>query len=196
MKKWIIRALSLLVFVLLTWTGLTLWVDREGPSKLEKFTSPDDSLRVLLVYDPDPIYNLDEQICKSIGRGLSSQRVSATVATVRAAGVLKPDHFNAVVVLANTYNWTPDASIVSYVKDHPQLKTMPVVAVTIGSGSTETSSKRFREILSSEGIRIIDEHEWWLMRPNDESRMNEENVKVATDQAFSFGQQIATRLMK
>lgn len=194
MKKWVIRTLIFGAIVWVFWTGLTLWVGKEGPPKLNRFTSTNDSLSVLIVYDPDPIYNLDEQLGKSIGMGLSSRDVAATVATVRACDTMKLQSFAAVILIANTYNWYPDAGIISFVEGNAELKLKPVVAITIGSGSTEASAKRFKELLTANGITIFNEHQWWLMRPNDEDRLKEKNVDVAKDQAFVFGQDIAGQL--
>lgn len=194
MKKWIRRLFVLFGIILVGWTGLTVWVEAEGPSKLTKFTSPYDSLQVLVVYDPDPVYNLDEQVCVSLAKGLNDQHVGALVSTVKASYTLDPALYNAVVVCANTYNWAPDRSITSYIETTPSLRSLPVVAITVGSGSTSEASAKMKDLIKAQGIELLDEHEWWLMRPNDETRMKENNVDVAKAQAYAYGQHIAIRL--
>jgi len=195
MSKGIVRVFATLGIVMMIWAWLTFWVDSKGSSKLQEFTSPDDSLSVLLVYDPDPIYNLDEQICISIAKGLNEQKVNATVATVKATNELKFHQYSAVVICANTYNWAPDDAVVAFIQSNEFLKSVPVVAVTIGSGTTSQSAARLKELLHSRKIELLNDHEWWLMRPNDESRLEEKNVDVAKDQAFAFGERIANQLI-
>lgn len=194
MKTWLKRISWGLGIIALVWIGLTVWVEAEGPSNLTKFTTPYDSLQVLIVYDPDPIYNLDEQVCLNVAMGLSNQHVAATVATVKATDVLDFKLYKAVVICANTYNWAPDRSIVSFTKHHPFLRSVPVVAITVGSGSTSEASAKLKAVIDKEGIEMINAHEWWLMKPNDETRMNESNVDVANDQAYAFGQHLAIQL--
>lgn len=190
MKKALTSAGIICGTVVITWVGLTLWVEMKGASRLEKIVSSQDSLQALLIYDPDPIYNFDEQLCRSMGKGLADQQISSTIATVSAAQVLDVKHYEIIVICANTYNWAPDAAITEFVKTH-SLKDKPVVAVTIGSGSTEASARRLKELLNERGIHVINQHEWWLMKPNDESRLKEKNIAVANDQAFAYGQHIA-----
>jgi len=194
-RKWIARLLTTVGLLSLVWIAMTLWVESKGPSRSTEFTISGDSLDVLIVYDPDPIYNLDEQICISIAKGLNEEHVNATVVTVRATDDLDLHQFDAVVTCANTYNWAPDAAVTSFIKEHTDLKSMPVVAVTLGSGSTAESSRHLKDLLQGEGIELLNDHEWWLMRPNDESRLKEKNVDVANDQAFAFGQTIASQLI-
>lgn len=181
-RKLVRRISRTIIISLLLWTALTIWVEIEGPAKWTQLGSPVDSLKVLVVYDPDPIYNLDEQICNEIARGIASGNIEVIVASVAATHENIIANFDAIVVCANTYNWAPDWAITRFIKSNPQFETLPVVAVTVGSGSTSASHHRLNKLLGSRGADVIDEHEWWLMRPNDKLRMEEENVKIAKEQ--------------
>lgn len=163
------------------WVGLTLWVEMDGPAKSWQVGEEQWTRSALLVYDPDPIYDLDRQLCQAFAEGLAEQGIRSTVATVAAAEDIElalPDLF---VLCANTYNWRPDRSIVHYVERTASLKGASVVAITLGSGSTEAAQRAFEERIRAVGARIIDSRSSWLMRPNDEARMEEGNVAVAID---------------
>ncbi len=163
------------------WVGLTLWVEMDGPAKSWQVGEEQWTRSALLVYDPDPIYDLDRQVCQAFAEGLAEQGIRSTVATVAAAEEMElapPDMF---VLCANTYNWRPDRSIVHYVERTASLKGASVVAMTLGSGSTEASQRAFEERIRAVGARIIASRSSWLMRPNDEARLEEGNVAVAID---------------
>lgn len=163
------------------WVGLTLWVEMDGPAKSWQVGEEQWTRSALLVYDPDPIYDLDRQVCQAFAEGLAEQGIRSTVATVAAAEdieLARPDLF---VLCANTYNWRPDRSIVHYVERTASLKGASVVALTLGSGSTEAAQRAFEERIRAVGARIIASRSSWLMRPNDEARLEEGNVAVAID---------------
>jgi hypothetical protein len=189
LTRWVLGSAAAIAVV---WITLTAWVQMKGPAALIHFPAKNSSGRVLIVYDPDPIYNFDLQLCTSIAEGLNDRNIGATVATVRSAETLDVTSYNGVVLCANTYNWAPDASVTTFARSNEKLGTIPVVAVTIGSGSTAASAKKLRRVLESRKIKLISEHEWWLMRPNDESGVTGSNLEVAKDQAFKFGQQMAS----
>lgn len=49
------------------WIFLTIWAESTGPKRSWKVGSQAAKKRVLIVYDPDPFYNLDEQVSQSFG---------------------------------------------------------------------------------------------------------------------------------
>ncbi len=53
------------------WTALTLWAERAGPKRSWQLGNQAAKKRALIVYDPDPFYNLDEQVCRSFGQALA-----------------------------------------------------------------------------------------------------------------------------
>lgn len=84
-QKKTLRVLLLTVAALLVgWGVLTLYVELPGPAK--QWTIGDENGKnVLIVFDPDPFYDLDEQVCMALADGLAEQAVSIKIATVTAA---------------------------------------------------------------------------------------------------------------
>ena len=60
------------------WALLTWWAESAGPKRSWVLGDPASPKKVLIVYDPDPFYNLDEQISRSFGQALADQGIVRT----------------------------------------------------------------------------------------------------------------------
>ena len=67
------------------------------------------------------------------------------------------------------------------------MKEKKVIAISLGSGSTEASQRRFENLIKEKKANLIGSKSFWLMKPNDETRMDESNVNVATEMAYQLG---------
>ena len=94
--------------------------------------NPDSVKKVLIIYNPDPFYNLDEQVCTSYAKGIADMGWQSQISTVSALKNQDADSFDLYVFCANTYNWTPNWKVSNYIKTHKNLKGKNVVAVTLG----------------------------------------------------------------
>ena len=65
------------------------------------------------------------------------------------------------------------------------------IAITLGSGSTSRSKRMLEDYINGTGAELIASRTYWLLRPNDESRMDESNVAVACDRVYDFAVQIS-----
>jgi hypothetical protein len=165
-KKIIFRyLLATVILVIIGWTALTIYVETAGPSRQWTLQSENAKRNAIVVFDPDPFYNLDEQICISFGKALSENGFKVKVATVAAAGQFKSTEFDVIVYCANTYNWRPDWSITSYIDNSRELFTgKQCVAITLGAGSTESSQNHFEKVITNAGGKLIDSYSLWLWR--------------------------------
>lgn len=194
-KKVIVRNFgATLVILALGWIALTIYVEKTGPWK-QWVLGEGNGKRLLIIYDPDPFYNLDEQVCLSFGKAVADQNLNVRVVTVAAAEEVDLQTYEAVVYCANTYNWRPDWSIVGYIEDHQLGETKTsVVAITLGAGSTQSSQKAFEKTIINSGGKLMGSYSLWLWRPNDETKPNEPNVDVAISMAYDWGKQIAEQI--
>jgi hypothetical protein len=195
-KRRIVKYLIIaLLFIIVGWTALTIYVESTGPSKQWRFGNENDNKKALLIFDPDPFYNLDEQICISIGKALADSSFDVQVATVAAADQFKSEQFDVIVYCANTYNWRPDWSIKSFIENNKEfIAEKNSVAITLGAGSTEASQKHLEELIENSNGKLIGSYSVWLWRPNDETKIEESNVDVAVSMAQSWGKQIAQKV--
>ena len=176
------------------WTLLTVWAQSPGPKRSWKLGNPQAPKRALIVYDPDPFYNLDEQVCRAFGQALADKGMQVTVATVRAARDLPEQAPDLYVFCANTYNWAPDRSVRDYIGQQENLSGKPVVAITVGSGGTANAQQALEELILARKATLLGSRSLWLMKPNDEARTQESNVAVAVSLAHAWGQKIARQL--
>jgi hypothetical protein len=178
------------IVIAVLWTALTIWAESKGPARTWQLGDAGAEKKALIVYDADPFYNLDEQVCRSFAAGLAESGMHATVATVAAADSLKSRSFDLYVFCANTYNWRPDWAVTNFIKEVP-IKGQPVVAITLGAGSTTASRKAFEKKITAAGGRLVGSRENWLWRPNDENRTDMPNVPVAVALAHDWARAIA-----
>lgn len=172
---------------------MTIFVEIAGPAQIIALGDSSVGEKALVIYDPDPIYNLDEQVCSGFAKGLTSYGFSVDIMTVKASKDRSLDDYSLYVFCANTYNWAPDWAIVNFIKNHQIiLAEKPAVAITLGSGSTSRAKRMLEDYLNGARVDLLDSQTYWLLRPNDESRMNESNVAVAVDLANRFGEKIVT----
>jgi hypothetical protein len=188
------RLLFILLGIALLWGALTWYVERPGPYVSEDFGPTRTAWPVLIVFDPDPFYDLDHQVCTALAEALAEQGVEVQVRSVRAAEGMEDQFFALRIFVANTYNWAPDRAVARYINGHLDLEQARVVAITLGAGSTARAHRLHQEALRAKGASIIAERELWLLRPNDDARVDEPNVQVTTDIARALGAELARRI--
>ena len=192
-KKFIMIMLWVILGILLLWWLLTLFVQQKGPYFNHSFGNIEWTSRALIVYDGDPIYNLDERVCTSFAKGLVVNGMGAQVVSVQALQDVSHERFDLLVFCANTYNWAPDRAVTKVIKQM-DIEGRRVVAIVVGSGSTKRAKRLFEETIIEEGGQLLSTETYWLLRPNDESRLQESNVLVAEEMAFEAASNIAKSL--
>ena len=173
---------------------LTLWVQKEGPIYKIEMGSKTAPNKVLIVYDPDPFYNLDQQICNSFGQILANHNFKVTIASVAATKELNLSSYELYVICSNTYNWDPDWAIVRFIDKDVTLTNKKVVAITLGAGATTHSQKILEKIIKHKNAILIDSKSFWLNKPNDENRLKESNVKVALEKIEKWALEITAQI--
>jgi hypothetical protein len=184
--------IATIILILMGWVALTIYVEKAGPSK-QWSLGDSTGKKALIVYDPDPFYNLDEQVCLSFGKALAEQKMNVTIVTVAATDSIERNSYDILVYCANTYNWRPDMSLTSYI-EKCRAADAPIVAITLGAGSTGSSQRHFEKIIVNSGGKILASYSLWLWRPNDEQKMEEPNIEVAVAMAYDWGKQIANKI--
>lgn len=189
MKNGLKISVFILSGILAVWILLTFWAEAKGPAKSTQMGNAENMFNVLIVYDSDPIYNLDEQVCLRFGKTLAAAGIGVKVATVAAVDTDSLD-FDAYVFCANTYNWRPDWAVTGLIQKAP-IANKPVIAITLGSGSTRDSQKALERLIAEKKGTLRASKSFWLLRPNDESRMEESNVQVTLSMVEAWAGQLA-----
>ncbi len=187
-------ALFTLGSIAILWIILTLLAERKGAANTILIGELNSVKRALIVYNPDLFYNLDKQVCTSFANGLLAEGWSAKLATITAAEEMTKDTFDLYVFCANTYNWAPDWPTSRFIERHGNLENKNVLAITLGSGSTNRSQRLLEQKLREKKANIVDSQVFWLMRPNEDASTERSNVKVAVENAYGLGRKTARQL--
>ncbi|AXT58222.1 hypothetical protein D1815_21545 [Aquimarina sp. AD1] len=177
------------------WMTLSIVVRKKGAKRVSFIGSSTNEYKALIIYDPDPIYNLDEKISRSFAKGLAENGWLSTLSTVTSTSEIKEkEQFDLYVFCSNTYNWAPDKAIKEYINNSNHLKEKKVVAITLGSGATKRSQRILEELIKKRGAKLMGSREFWLMKPNNESKSKRSNIKIAVEMANTFGKEIAKKI--
>lgn len=195
MKKRSKVVINIIVVVLVVWGLLTLWAQYGGQQKSQTVGMDNAVKKALIIYNPDPFYNLDEQVCKSFAEGLSKYGFASMITTTKLVHD-KDQHYDLYVFCANTYNWSPDWRVTKFIKNSKHLIGKNVVAITLGSGSTARAKRKLEEAIKDKNANLLGSKTYWLLKPNDEKRMDEKNTAVANDLAKLFGEMIGKQLQQ
>ncbi len=189
-RKWL-KGLFIGVSVfMIIWFVSTFWVEQESAPKHETIGAFESPKKALIVYDADPIANLDEQVCKAFGQVLVDSGWCVDIATVSAAKKIKDYPFGLYVFCANTYNFSPDWAITRYLKTYTPIAGKQVVAITLGSGTTDWAKAGFEKIILEKQGLLVDSKEFWLLKPNDEARLKENNKLVAVSMVTDWAKKL------
>lgn len=191
MPRWIKRSLWGTVAFLVVWAILTIWAEQPRIAPGMDFGPADSRLHAWVVYNPDPFYNLDRQVCEAFASAMAGAGWHVRVRTLADSPTDFRSGTDLFAVCANTYNWAPDRPSLRFIADAVGLEGKPAVAITLGSGSTSRSKRLLESALSQKKARVLLSETYWLMRPNDEARMEDPNVEVACDKARELGTRTA-----
>ena len=196
MKRFLRVLIWVLSPILLIWLALTLWVQQ--PRAMASWTTEPEGEKgkALILYNPDPIYDLDAQLARAFSEGLASQGWASEVAAYETFQDSIPPQQDLCILIANTYNWAPDWPTRHFIERASWLEGQPVVALTLGSGATGRSQRFLEEVLEARRVVLKGSRTYWLLRPNDESRPGEPNVRVARDLVRTWAGHLAAELEK
>ena len=153
MKKFLSIIITVTIIILASWLFLTLLAERPGPKRSFQSGPATSINRMLIVYDPDPFYNLDEKICESVGKMFADKNGNVKTATVLGAEA-GDTAYDLYVFCANTYNWSPDREVTRLIESMG-LDNKNVIAITVGGGSTERSKREFEHILKRKKLFLL-----------------------------------------
>ena len=188
MKPKFLKMIYWIIGIALIWTALTLWANYAGNQNSQTLGEMNQQ-SVLIAYNPDPIYNLDEQIATAMAKVLSeSSRVD--IMTTSHVHEAQKKQYDLYVFCSNTYNWAPDWGIVKMIHAL-NLHRKDVVAITLGSGSTKASHHKLKACIAKKKAKLVGDREFWLLKPNDDNRQEDNNVEVAVEMAIKFAEELA-----
>jgi hypothetical protein len=179
---------KVVVSLAFSWAVLTAWVQFSDKAIEREFGAENSGPQIQILFKADPIYNLDEQICMELSSVLEANGCRVLLSTYASEPPVS-EETDAIVFCANTYNWAPDWATQEFIRKNEHLKAKMAIAILLGSGSTYAAREIFENSISLRNMDLIGTEDFWLLRPNDETRLNEDNVAIAREQIKLKAQQ-------
>ena len=172
------------------WILATLWAQWSGKSEvIQSGMEKLNVARICIYYNSDPIYNLDEQVCKQMLDALANESYVELRTTQSGVSL---DEFDAFIFCANTYNFAPDWGVTNAMgklKDKTRGRTVGLL--TLGAGSTGRAERLMKKASIPLNAQLVLESKIWLMKPNKEDVISrEDNLNAAKEMAVQFAQEV------
>ncbi len=189
------RILLAIAFVVVLCIALTtIIVERESEYAVETF-SASGKLRALVLYHPSRDAHFSDDLSLALARGLAAAGFAVDRATFTSQTPPNPGQYAVVGLVSNTYFWTPDRPTLHYL-ERARLQGVAAIGIMGGAGATGRSERLLREAIAATGARVLQTRSFWLLRPNDESRMDDPNRQVAMDEATRLGRDLGGRVLR
>jgi hypothetical protein len=150
----------------------------------------DGGSRALVLYHPDKLGAFTDDLSSAIADELAKHGFDVMLHTMTPAQPPDPRSFALVAVVSNTYYWAPDRPTRKLLEEL-RFDGVMTIGLIGGAGSTDRAQRLFVESLRSAGAELYDVRAFWILRPNDETRLQEPNRGVAIDMARRFAAQAA-----
>ena len=168
---------------------VTVFVEREADYTLQSLGGEgagEAKARALILYHPSRDARFTDELSLAVAEGLKAAGYAVDRATLTGITPDQPKDYRLLVVVSNTYFWTPDLPTLRYLK-RARLDRLPTLGVIAGAGATGRSQQVLERALSGSGAAVIGMRAFWTARPNDEHRLNEPNRDVALQLARQLG---------
>jgi len=186
MSRWWKRILLAVAVLLLGGVAIvTVGVEREAEYTLQSLGGQGER-RALILYHPSRDAQFTDELSLAIAEGLKAAGYAVDRATLTGDTPAQPTQYQLLVVVSNTFFWTPDLPTLRYLK-RAKLDRIPTVGVIAGAGSTTRAEKMLELALSGSGAAVVAMRAFWVSRPNDELRSAEPNRAVALQLAQQLG---------
>lgn len=183
------------MLLLLAAAALTVAVERERPFTLQKLGGPGRAGRALVLYHPSRDARFSDDLSLALAEGFKDAGFAVDRATLTSDTPTQPEGYALVGLVSNTYWWTPDLPTLRYLR-RARFDGLPVVGLMGGLGATDRSERILGERLLETAPLAVRTRSYWLLRPNDETRLAESNRAVAQDLARRFGKESAEALAR
>lgn len=164
---------------------VTVFVEREADYTLQSLGGEGEP-KALILYHPSRDAHFTDELSLAVAEGLKAAGYAVDRETLTGTTPHQPKGYRLLVVVSNTYFWTPDLPTLRYLK-RARLDRIPTVGVIAGAGATGRSQRMLERSLSASGATVIAMRSFWIARPDDEHRLTEPNREVALQLARQLG---------
>jgi hypothetical protein len=189
-RWWKMTLLAVVVILLCGVAIVTVVVEREADYTMQSLGA-DGEPRALILYHPSRDAHFTDELSIAVAEGLKAAGYAVDRATLTGVTPDQPKGYRLLVVVSNTYFWTPDLPTLRYL-ERARLDRVRTVGVIAGAGATTRSQQELERALLRSGAVLIGMRAFWIARPNDMHRLSEPNREVALQLARQLGFETGT----
>jgi hypothetical protein len=193
LKLILIIAVMLLIAVLLIALGVSWYVQREAPFEA-RIPSQDETPRALILYHPSRDARFSDDLSEAVARGFETTGLHVDIMTTTSQSPDQPRDYVLIAVVANCFFGRPDRPTLRYLA-HADLTGMQTIGIISGSGATDSAQAILHQALAKAGASVIEVRPFWIKRPNDPARSDQNNRKVAGMMARAFAAKAARDIL-
>jgi hypothetical protein len=178
--------------------AVTIWVEWPAPPQRETLhpgTGAAGGKRALVLYHPSRDAGFSDALSLAVAEGIAATGMAVDRATMTDALPADAGAAALVVVVSNTFWFQPDWPTSRYLA-RAKWPGQPALGLIGGGGSTARAARLMRDRLAATGAEVIEVQQYWRARPNDETRMDEDNVAVAMQMARTLGETTARAIVE
>lgn len=150
------------------WLAMTAYVEREPAPSVRELGDRQGSHRAVVIYAPDPFYDLDRQVAEAVAGTLAPRGWETLAMSTSAAERLVPTlDYDLLVVVANTYNLAPDRNTRRLLGGLACAQGQPAVLLTLGAGTTARARSILEHYAARAGLDVLASVELWSWAPNE-----------------------------
>jgi len=143
--------------------------------------NPQGNKTALILYHPG-LSSFSHDVAYAFAEGLISNgwRVEITTPSIQAPTELS--NYSMLVVLSNTYAWSPDTPTSRHLERIGNLNQIQTVLITLGAGSAQEAQQALEDKIETSNGKIIDSMLLYSMAPNEGNKDATEIAKEAARQ--------------
>jgi flavorubredoxin len=158
---------GLVLISVLIFAFLLVVPQMEKVTGLETINSEGKSGKILVVYHPG-LSSFQKDVTMSFVRGLVERGYIVDITTPSSKTTTEINEYEIIVLGAPTYEFAPAKPMENYIKRVGDFKGKKIVAILTGSGSTDESVAKMKELIEIANGIVIESLPLWSSAPNEE----------------------------
>ena len=184
-KRWkkilLITFLALLIITISLLAYASIGMNNDVITEIT-IKNPQGTKSALILYHSG-LSSFSHDIAYAYAGGLVSNNWRVEITTSSSQAPTNLSKYDLLVILSNTYAFTPDKPTIRQIERLGDLNGSQTVLITLGAGSAQESKQSLESIVSSSNVDIIQTFLLYSMAPN-------EGDKSATEIAYQSAQQL------
>jgi len=185
-KRKALKIFAGLIFIsVLLFAFLLVVPQMEKITELETKNSEGKSGKILVVYHPG-LSSFQKDVTMSYVKGLVERDFIVDITTPSSNTTTEITSYDLIVLGAPTYEFSPAKPMENYITRVGDFKGKKIVAIITGSGSTEESVVKMKELIERANGALIESLPLWSLGPNEELYDISDPSKIAYNSALNL----------